>query len=104
MLLATSVLPTISEFCVLLPGTGLDETIEVAQEVRSTIESYATMGIETRTPMTVTASLGVSAIAQGATAPGILLNQADKALYQAKKLGRNRVEPWSRGLSDNRAA
>ena len=92
------------EFCVLLPGTGLDKTIEVAQEVRSTIESYATMGIETRASLTVTASLGVSAIEQGADAPGTLVDQADKALYQAKEQGRNRVEQWSPALSGNRAA
>ncbi len=92
------------EFCVLLPGTGLEKTIEIAQEVRATIESYATMGIETMTPMMVTASLGVSAIEQGASSPGVLVDQADKALYQAKEQGRNRVEQWSQALSDNRAA
>jgi diguanylate cyclase (GGDEF)-like protein len=92
------------EFCVLLLGTGLDKAIEVAQEVRATIESYATMGIETMTPMMVTASLGVSAIEQRATSPEMLVDQADKALYQAKEQGRNRVEQWSQALSDNRAA
>ena len=92
------------EFCVLLLGTGLEKTIEVAQEVRATIESYATMGIETMTPMMVTASLGVSAIEQGATSPAVLVDQADKALYQAKEQGRNRVEQWSQALSDSRAA
>jgi diguanylate cyclase (GGDEF)-like protein len=92
------------EFCVLLPGSGLEKTIEVAQEVRSTIESYATMGIETRTALTVTASLGVAALEQGATDPGKLVDQADRALYQAKESGRNRVEQWSAALSDSRAA
>jgi len=92
------------EFCVLLPGTGLDKTIEIAQEARSTIESYATMGIDTQTPLSVTASLGVSAIEQGATTPIMLVDQADKALYQAKEQGRNRVEQWSPALSGNRAA
>ncbi len=92
------------EFCVLLPGTGLDKSIVVALEVRSSIESYATMGIETRASLTVTASLGVSAIEQGADAPGTLVDQADKALYQAKEQGRNRVEQWSPALSGNRAA
>ncbi len=92
------------EFCVLLPGAGLEKTIEIAQEVRATIESYATMGIETVTPMIVTASLGVSALEQGAASPGVLVDQADKALYQAKEQGRNRVEQWSQALSDNRAA
>ncbi len=92
------------EFCVMLPGTNLDKTIEVAQEVRSTIESYATMGIETSGELTVTASLGVSAVEQGAEDPGALIDQADKALYHAKEQGRNRVEQWSQTLSDNRAA
>jgi diguanylate cyclase (GGDEF)-like protein len=92
------------EFCVLMPGTGLEKAIEIAQEVRATIESYATMGIETMTPMMVTASLGVSAIEQGATSPAVLVDQADKALYQAKDQGRNRVEQWSQALSNNRAA
>ncbi len=92
------------EFCVLMPGTGLDKAIEVAQEVRATIESYATMGIEVNGDLTVTASLGVSAIEQGASSPGVLVDQADLALYQAKEQGRNRVEQWSQALSDNRAA
>ena len=92
------------EFCVMMPGIGLEKAIEIAQEVRATIESYATMGIETMTPMMVTASLGVSAFEQGATSPAVLVDQADKALYQAKDQGRNRVEQWSQALSDNRAA
>ena len=92
------------EFCVMMPGIGLEKAIEIAQEVRATIESYATMGIETMTPMMVTASLGVSAIEQGATSPAVLVDQADKALYQAKDQGRNRVEQWSQALSNNRAA
>jgi diguanylate cyclase (GGDEF)-like protein len=92
------------EFCVLMPGTGLDKAIEVAQEVRATIESYATMGIETDGEMIVTASLGVSALEQGASSPGLLVDQADLALYQAKETGRNRVEQWNQSLTDNRAA
>ncbi len=92
------------EFCVLLPGTGLEKTIEIAQEVRSTIESYATMGIDTKGELTVTASLGVSGIELGASEPAKLIDQADKALYQAKEQGRNRVEQWNPALSGHRAA
>lgn len=92
------------EFCVLLPGTNLEKTIEIAQEVRSTIESYATMGIETNSDLTVTASIGVAALEQGATDPAKLIDQADRALYQAKEQGRNRVEQWSASLASNRAA
>ena len=92
------------EFCVMMPGTDLDKAIEVAQDVRATIEAYATMGIETNGELTVAASLGVSAINQGATSPSMLVDQADLALYQAKEQGRNRVEQWNQSLSDNRAA
>jgi len=92
------------EFVILLPGTNLEKAIEIAQEVRTTIESYATMGIETTSELTVTASLGVAAIEQGATDPAKLIDQADKALYEAKEQGRNRVEQWTAALASSRAA
>jgi diguanylate cyclase (GGDEF)-like protein len=87
------------EFCVLMPSTRLEQAVVVAQQVRSTIESYATMGIETKGDLTVTASLGVSATDEGEFSPGKLIDQADKALYRAKGQGRNRVEQWSQDLA-----
>jgi predicted signal transduction protein with EAL and GGDEF domain len=44
--------------------------------------------------MTVTASLGVSALGQGARDPQALLEQADKCMYMAKRNGRNQVARW----------
>jgi len=82
------------EFCVVLPGTDLDKAEELAEQARSAIESYASMGIDTKTELNVTASLGVSGITQGASNAMALVDQADKALYRAKELGRNRVERW----------
>jgi putative nucleotidyltransferase with HDIG domain len=43
----------------------------------------------------VTASLGVSGIELGAEAPPHLLDQADQALYAAKRGGRNHVVSWA---------
>src|SRR5205823_2390774 len=46
-----------------------------------------------------TVSLGVAAMEGGASSPQDLLNQADQALYAAKRGGRNRVEAWNPALT-----
>ena len=76
------------EFCILLPHTDIDDASQVAERLREAIEA-------TRFPqLSVTASLGVSAICFGANTPQEMLDQADKCLYQAKRQGRNRVVRW----------
>ena len=92
------------EFCILLSGADQNKALELAQEARSTIESYATMGIETKESFTVTASLGVATLESGVKDATALIERADKALYQAKEQGRNRVERWTEGLAGNQAA
>ncbi|MGE0607852.1 MAG: diguanylate cyclase [Pirellulales bacterium] len=71
------------EFCVLLPHTGLDDALTVANQIRKTIESTDFNGIA------VTASLGLSSRGLGANNPQELIDQADKCLYVAKRRGRN---------------
>jgi diguanylate cyclase (GGDEF)-like protein/PAS domain S-box-containing protein len=73
------------EFCVTLPNAGIQEAARVAERFRQEIASRLFANI------TVTSSFGVAAIGQGANDPQALLNQADKALYAAKRTGRNRV-------------
>ena len=92
------------EFCIMLPGASQDKAIDLAQQARSTIESYATMGIETKGSLTVTASLGVAALEPGVKDAAALIDRADKALYLAKERGRNRVERWTESLAGNQAA
>jgi len=75
------------EFMILLPDTGSAGGREVAEKVRARIAdtSYYVAGKEIR----VTASFGVAQYKgdlEGA------ITAADQALYQAKHLGRNRVE------------
>jgi len=78
------------EFLVLLPETGLDQALALAERLRKHIEqavvNYKQQDIR------ITASGGVCAInlAQGLNG---LLKQADINLYQAKVLGRNRITP-----------
>jgi diguanylate cyclase (GGDEF)-like protein/PAS domain S-box-containing protein len=76
------------EFCILLPHVDLDEAVQAAERFRAGIEEHRCSGIA------VTASFGVSAVSLGAREPRALLDQADKALYAAKRAGRNRVVAW----------
>ncbi len=87
------------EFTIILPETGLKDTLRVARSIRSLIESYPFPGCETQPMGHLTASLGVATYPIHGREAKILLEQADKALYRAKESGRNRVcEPEETGL------
>jgi len=80
------------EFCLVLPTLSLEMAVKVGERIRQTIEKGACSGIN------VTTSLGVAAMGSNANTPDELINLADKALYIAKKSGRNRVVAWGPGL------
>jgi diguanylate cyclase (GGDEF)-like protein/PAS domain S-box-containing protein len=73
------------EFCILLPETSLDTAAERAELIRTEIA-----GLQF-SQLSITASLGVSSRDQNAAGPLLMLEQADKCLYAAKRSGRNRV-------------
>jgi diguanylate cyclase (GGDEF)-like protein len=79
------------EFVVLLPETNREEALLVGERIRQAIEAASVPHAKSSFGF-VSVSLGVSSQipALGET-PQQLLKQADDALYQAKKLGRNRV-------------
>lgn len=83
------------EFCVLVPGVGLDQVLEVAERLRREIEDRAGQHVTSVFGLKITASLGLSTLQFGAPDVYALLEQADQALYQAKQDGRNRVRVWS---------
>jgi diguanylate cyclase (GGDEF)-like protein len=77
------------EFAVLLPETGLDTAREVAERIRLAV---ADAPIGTRQgPVAVTLSAGVAVLDPRGGGLGALLEAADRALYEAKAAGRNRV-------------
>ena len=79
------------EFVVLLLDTEKDAGVQVAELLRAAIEG-ASFDFGERQPLgRVTASLGVSSWPEDAEAPERVLECADKALYEAKAQGRNRV-------------
>lgn len=78
------------EFAVLLPETGHEKAVEVAERLRAVVASTP-IPLEAGQTLTFTVSVGVSTLTDYINSISSLLNLADKALYQAKKSGRNKV-------------
>jgi len=80
------------EFAVLLQNTILDGAIQVAEDIRSNIESTIIPGPNEETDYNVTISIGVaSMMPENSTSIPELILKADMALYKAKDSGRNKV-------------
>jgi diguanylate cyclase (GGDEF)-like protein len=79
------------EFAVVLPATELDGARAIAEEIRARVEELA-IGREAGSSAVVTVSVGAAtALASEGVPPSDLIDAADRALYQAKNEGRNRV-------------
>ena len=79
------------EFAIILPDTDLAGAMVVGENIRRQMED---LRIENREApgQWVTISLGVASLMPSAAeSPALLINLADKALYEAKSAGRNRV-------------
>ncbi len=80
------------EFAILLPNTTLTGAMQVAELVRAEIQKLKLPSPQSQSEGYVTLSLGVSSlIPTSETLPEELVTVADKALYQAKKQGRDRA-------------
>ena len=78
------------EFIVLLPDTDYISTQKVAQKIRLTIQETP---LKTDSQnISITISAGFSTIHENDNSLTDIIARADKALYQAKENGRNRVE------------
>ena len=78
------------EFACLLPGATEDEAMQVAERIRAT---FCGRGVDVggeNSPSTV--SIGVATMTEPGGELAVLFAAADRALYQAKAKGRNRVE------------
>ncbi|BBP56437.1 diguanylate cyclase [Pseudomonas sp. St316] len=74
------------EFAILLPDTSIEVAIKIAEALVLTVAELMIEPVHR-----ITASLGVASTDAGDKDLHSLMNNADKALYQAKALGRNRV-------------
>lgn len=84
------------EFVVVLPGLTSSEAAEVAERIRINVSHVS------RNPAipveTLTASFGVNTVSTDTSSVLQLLEQADQALYAAKRGGRNQVVCYSESL------
>lgn len=78
------------EFAILLPHTDLQGCERVAEKVRAAVEAMR-IPLESGETLTITTSVGLTMMHKEDTRPDGALARADKALYQAKHSGRNRV-------------
>lgn len=78
------------EFAFVLPNTEIALGIEIAERMRENIEN-ATVKIEDGRDIKFTVSIGVAALTNDKSSIDSLLIQSDKAMYKAKRSGRNRV-------------
>ena len=76
------------EFLVLMPQTSMAEACQAAERMRLAVAQRVTAP---ELPA-CTVSIGVAEVRAGDTSLDAVLARADAALYQAKRLGRNRVE------------
>ena len=77
------------EFYVLLPETGMGESLALAERLREEVASAEIRYRELSARITVSAGVAVSRAEDGLDE---ILHRADEALYRAKAAGRNRVE------------
>ena len=79
------------EFVMILPFTPYEGAKIKAERVREAIEAYAFDHADQQPLACVSVSVGVATYPDHADDPAELIQLADKALYHAKRLGRNRV-------------
>ncbi len=80
------------EFALVLPETGLAGAKQVAEHVRRAVAGLKIRHEHSEVAKHLTVSIGVASVLPGnASKPESLVAIADRALYQAKKQGRDRI-------------
>jgi diguanylate cyclase (GGDEF)-like protein len=82
------------EFAMVLPQTIVAGAVQVAERVRAVLAAAALPHISSPVSGQVTVSIGVASATPGPHGPAdahLLIEEADRRLYLAKRLGRNQV-------------
>jgi diguanylate cyclase len=81
------------EFAIIVPNANFSKARSMAESMRKAIEKIGVKDKRTGEMMgDIAASIGVAEFTKGMN-PLALIEKADKQLYEAKRLGRNRVMP-----------
>jgi diguanylate cyclase (GGDEF)-like protein len=78
------------EFCVMLPGCDETQALAFAETLRKRVQDTAGDGIDYEPRLSITSSFGVAVTRAPRLSLDHLIDQADQALYQSKRAGRNR--------------
>lgn len=78
------------EFTILLPETGPCGAMEVAERIRKSVE-VSSFDVRDGLELSTTISIGIASYPEEGSNVEIIVEKADKALYRAKREGRNRV-------------
>jgi len=76
------------EFTILLPDTSVEQALHLCEKIRCVLQDAVIVTAAAR--LKVTSSFGIAQFA-GGLGKSELLKRADRALYQAKRSGKNRV-------------
>lgn len=87
------------EFCVLLPQTSLSEAGVIAERMRQRVTETDYPFGKAQPMGTVSISVGISSIARNIDTAESIIAAADRALYHAKAMGKNRVEVYDSHLA-----
>ncbi|MEJ2545449.1 MAG: diguanylate cyclase [Calditrichaceae bacterium] len=79
------------EFVVILPGIEREEALALAEKLRNLIANHSFFNEEIKQDCKITISIGISCYPEDNESASELIKTADKALYQAKQTGRNKV-------------
>jgi len=82
------------EFCILLPQTGHDEAQVIAERIRQRVRTEEFPHGKSQPLGRVTVSIGVSTFSNELDTAEKIIGAADRALYQAKHQGKDRVESY----------
>jgi diguanylate cyclase (GGDEF)-like protein len=80
------------EFCILLPQTAMAEAGVIADRIRQRVSSTQFPHGKSQPLGRVTISVGVSTFSKNLDTSENMIAAADRALYRAKSLGKDRVE------------
>jgi len=83
------------EFAIILPTTGKEDAIIIGERIRDEVEKMCFYVKEKTLIAHLTVSIGIATFPDDASGLEDLIDKADKALYTAKRKGKNRVEIYT---------
>ena len=79
------------EFVLMLANTSGEDAYQVAERIRLKLSGFDKISSEGQLPEPITISMGVFAATSSSVSAEACVESADKAMYEAKETGRNRV-------------